>query len=186
MRPIPKEIRAINKFLSSPGGMEGRCGVNHVGLSKYRVAWAPDLLSWQEGPFHDYDENTGLVTNVSTEPRQMPKYGNSGIGDQWVLEWLMDDRMDGLELNKDDRYEMIHAFREGFTPSQAHIEVLLNAQFNPERLKPDPKTVTGSPEKQKRDQDLMLDIMEDYDPWLASQLREGHGVFLDSTKRFTA
>lgn len=165
--------------------MEGRCGKTPTGLPKYRVVWADDILTYQEGPFHDIDENTGVTVRVSEEGRKVPKYAFCGIENQWVLEWYAAEGIETANMDINDRYEPIWVFEVGQTPTIKHVEFILNAQFNPQRIKPDPATIVGSPEKAQKDKEFMLDFMENEEPWLAQQLKRGHGAFIDATKRFT-
>ena len=179
---IPASVKRCNDFLKSPTKMDGRCGRAPNGKPKYRVAWAPDILELQDGPFNDFTPS-GIFIRTFVGRRMMPKYERSGVGKQWVMEQWLGDNLPTAVDDPEDRYELMWAFKEGVVPDVAHVEFILNCQYNPSRARPQPEDILGSPEYREKKRALIRDFMDNENPWIPDQLHSGEAVFLDSTKR---
>lgn len=164
-------------------------GVDFLNQPTYKVVWSEDEIEKRFSYFEDYVPGTNILLRRVQEVREVKKY--NFLEPQYVLEKLFVNRhnteiLDNKTLNPlACTYEPLWCFGhekngKARIPVWRAVELLIMSHLNPRKLTPSQMSDLEF-EQAKKDEKLMLELMEKHIPndSLHSSIKDGDTVMLN-------
>lgn len=173
------EINRINKALKS-------YGLNPQGQAIFRVVWSDEQFENRKGIFEEYCSGIYLRTVVGIEKKRKYSY----IKSRWIFEkWLSPERVYTPDLpdTVNGSYECIYVFQDkngNSLPLDLEIcqFIAYTLSKNRDRLKEKNLIEDELQRKEKKLDQLDVDILDDASPLMATQLHIGEAISMKRGK----